>query len=209
MQKSKQKNIKSYFTKCLALITAKRAFFLVPRVSFVKIFTKPNLVNAGFTLIEMIIAVSIFTVVVFVAVGALMSITDANRKVNTIRTTIDNLNFAMESMSRDIRTGTDYESENDGKKIKFTNQKGEEVQYRWNDSLKSIQVKVDSVPGGFKNITSPKITVESMRFYVAGTSVGNGQPRVLIVIKGTAGLKDDTKTQFSLQTTISQRGLNK
>lgn len=62
----------------------------------------------GFTLVEMIVALAIFTIVAMVAVGALLKITDANRKSLTLKTTINNLNFALESMSREIRVGADY-----------------------------------------------------------------------------------------------------
>ena len=62
----------------------------------------------GFTLVEMIVSLAIFTVVAVVAVGALLKITDANRKSQTLKTAINNLNFALESMSREMRVGANY-----------------------------------------------------------------------------------------------------
>ncbi len=63
----------------------------------------------GFTLVEMIVALAVFTVVALIAVGALLKITSANKKSQTLKTTINNLNFALESMSREIRTGSTYQ----------------------------------------------------------------------------------------------------
>jgi len=164
-------------------------------------------VRSGFTLIEMIVAVSLFTMVSFVAIGSLITIADANRKVNSLRTTMDNVNFAIESMSRDIRTGTGYSVTGDNKKISFTDQNGASVQYRYNVGQSTIQVKKDG--SNFKDITSPEIKIESAKFYVAGAGSGDGiQPRVIIIVKGVAGIKGKTISTFNLQTTVSQRKLD-
>ncbi len=62
----------------------------------------------GFTLVEMIVSIGLFTVVAVVALGALMKTIDANKKSHTLKTVITNLNFVLESMSREIRVGTRY-----------------------------------------------------------------------------------------------------
>lgn len=56
----------------------------------------------------MVVSLGIFAVVAVVAVGALLKITDANKKSQSLKTAINNLNFALESMSREMRVGTDY-----------------------------------------------------------------------------------------------------
>jgi len=165
---------------------------------------KNKTLDRGFTLIEMIVSVSLFTVVSLIAIGALISISSANRKVNSLRTTMDNINFAMEVISRDIRTGTSYSVTGNNKKMTFTDQGGIEVQYRHQGS--SIQVK--NGPGGFTDITSPEINVEDLSFYVVGVGTDGRQPRVLITIRGTAGVQDKVISTFNLQTTISQRSLD-
>lgn len=62
----------------------------------------------GFTLIEMIVSLAIFTVVALVAIGAFLRVLDANKKSINLKTTINNLNFALESLSREMRVGKDY-----------------------------------------------------------------------------------------------------
>jgi prepilin-type N-terminal cleavage/methylation domain-containing protein len=64
--------------------------------------------NRGFTLVEMIVSLAIFSVVAVIAIGALLKVIDANKKAQSIQSSVTNLNFAMESMSRDLRTGTNY-----------------------------------------------------------------------------------------------------
>src|SRR5680860_894022 len=71
-----------------------------------KFFKKIN--NKGFTLIELMVATSVFTVVMLIAMGSLIITSDAAKKAQTLNFTMDNLNFAMESMTRSLRMGTDY-----------------------------------------------------------------------------------------------------
>lgn len=70
-------------------------------------FTKGNF-DKGFTLIEMMVSLAIFTVVALVSVGAFLKVLDANKKSVNLKTTINNLNFALESISREMRVGKDY-----------------------------------------------------------------------------------------------------
>lgn len=56
----------------------------------------------------MIVSLGIFTIVALISIGALVRITDANKKSITLKTTINNLNFALESLSREMRVGGEY-----------------------------------------------------------------------------------------------------
>lgn len=64
--------------------------------------------QAGFSLIELLVSLSIFTVVITMAVGTLLVLIDANAKAQNIQTTMTNLNFVLDSMTREIRTGEGY-----------------------------------------------------------------------------------------------------
>ena len=62
----------------------------------------------AFTLIEILVALSIFAIVVVVALAALVKIIDANKKSQTIQDAVVNMSFTMESMTRELRTGSTY-----------------------------------------------------------------------------------------------------
>jgi Tfp pilus assembly protein PilE len=64
--------------------------------------------TTGFTLVEIMVATSIFMIIMLVALGALISSSDTAKKSQALRTAMDNVNFAMESMTRSLRMGTDY-----------------------------------------------------------------------------------------------------
>lgn len=64
--------------------------------------------QAGFTLVELMVALTLFVIVVLAAVSSLYTVNNASRKVIAMRAVLDNLNFAVESMSRTIRTGDTF-----------------------------------------------------------------------------------------------------
>lgn len=83
------------------------------------IFTKNNKENikkhacrndakSGFTLIEVMVSVTLFAMVMTLSLGAILSIIDGNKKAQAINSVANNLNFAVDSMVRDIKTGYAY-----------------------------------------------------------------------------------------------------
>lgn len=64
--------------------------------------------KTGFTLIETMISITLFSAVMTIAIGALMIIIDASKKAKTIQSVVNNLNIVIEGMSREIRVGYDY-----------------------------------------------------------------------------------------------------
>ena len=64
--------------------------------------------DSGFSLVEMMVAIAIFMVVAVVAVAALLKIVDADRKSQTLQDAVNNINFAMDSITREIRVGSAY-----------------------------------------------------------------------------------------------------
>lgn len=67
----------------------------------------------GFTLVEIIVSLAIFAMVAVVAIGAFLKVVDANKKSQSLKTAINNLNFAMEAMSREVRVGSKYHCASD------------------------------------------------------------------------------------------------
>lgn len=56
----------------------------------------------------MLVSVAIFSIVMTMALGALLALSVADRKAETLKSSIDNVTFALDSMSRAIRTGQTY-----------------------------------------------------------------------------------------------------
>jgi len=64
--------------------------------------------TVGFTLIEMIVSLALFSVVVTISVGALLVLIASNRQLQDEQAVLTNLSFALDSMTREIRTGSNY-----------------------------------------------------------------------------------------------------
>lgn len=65
-------------------------------------------IERGFSLIEVLVSLSIFTIVMTVSVGALMVLINANARAENTQSVMTNISYALDSMTREMRTGTDY-----------------------------------------------------------------------------------------------------
>ena len=59
----------------------------------------------GFTLIEMLDSVALFSVVLVVTLGSILTIMDSNKKARSLMSVMNNLNFSIDSMTRSIKAG--------------------------------------------------------------------------------------------------------
>jgi prepilin-type N-terminal cleavage/methylation domain-containing protein len=59
----------------------------------------------GFTLIEMLVTVSLFAIIITIAVGGFVNAERTQRQVSSLISAQSNVSLALEQMSRDIRTG--------------------------------------------------------------------------------------------------------
>lgn len=163
--------------------------------------------SRGFTLVEMLVAVATFMIVMLIAAGSLASIIDGNNKAQYLKSAINNLNFALESMGKNIRVGTNYSTDYSGtncsnKCISFTSYENKSVTYRWNETDGSLERCVDLCSGVFTRMTAKEVKITDMKFYLEESLK---PPRVLITVSGEAGTKERLKTKFNLQTTVAQR----
>jgi len=68
----------------------------------------PKTPQSGFSLIEMIVSLGVFSVVITIAVGALLTMIASNNQLQAEQSVMTNLSFALDSMTREIRTGSHY-----------------------------------------------------------------------------------------------------
>ena len=176
-------------------------------------------INKGFTLVEILVAVALFTVIASFSTGAVLSIFDANNRARASKTVVDNLNLAIEDMVRTVRFGNNFHCGNSGNLASPTNCpdssgsdlldvtfKGDVIVYRLNGT--AIQKSSDG-GSNYTDITSPETSIDYLRFYVFNSqSSDNKQPYVVAVIKGHSGNKITAQSSFSIETTISQRVLD-
>ncbi|HUY69428.1 MAG TPA: type II secretion system protein [Candidatus Tyrphobacter sp.] len=188
-------------------------------------FQKSNK-NNGFTLIEMIVAMSLFVIVISISIGIFLRTVQSERGVANQAAAVSNTALAMEEMAREMRTGNGFEICSGGNSchddspagsdaITFSYQSGSgpsNLAYEVTYYLKAGQITRDAKFSGNGNqqaptgpITAQSVNVDYLRFYSCGTG-GNAPPRIVIAIQAQPVTPTSGFTgAFNLQTTVSER----
>jgi prepilin-type N-terminal cleavage/methylation domain-containing protein len=142
-----------------------------------KVKNKTIAKNSGLTLIEVLVAMGIFSVVISVAVGIFVSGSNSQRKILELNTTRGEANYLMETVSRELRMataisdgtdGNENQQNNNDSSIEFTNYNGDLIKYCRSD-LNGSCTNNDS--GDYfsrdgENINSSEMVIDHLRFYV-------------------------------------------
>lgn len=179
--------------------------------------------TTGFTIIETMIALSVFLIVIVIGVGALINAYLINKKSQDMRSIMDGLSFSMDDMSKSIRTGYDYhcldgQGGSDisiaysclggyGIAFKHIDPNNNNV-YQWVYSIQSGKL-YRSTDGGNSAVqmTPNEIVLDgsTYNFSVIGAeNTDTEQPLVIIRLVGKI-TSSRVETPFSLQTAVSQR----
>lgn len=176
--------------------------------------------SRGYTLIELVVAVGLFALVMTLASGAYLLMIDLNRQSQGIATGVNSLSFALETMTRSIRTGSSYSCGAFGgdcaggeESFTFKDMNGANITYSRGlqsvDSSVGAIVKTDTNNGAV-TFTDPSIHISSLKFYVAGTTQGDDyQPYVTIIVSGTVSSGPRNAPQsFTIETGAAMRGID-
>lgn len=169
----------------------------------------------GFTLIEIMVAVSIFSIVALIVSGAFITLADIFKKTQTNRAVVDNINLTMDTMTLQIREGMNHQF-NDSCTAEepfscyqaivfdeFVNSGiGRHLLYKIED--KSIVQCEGNQTSDCPKLTSPEVEVDTLSFYKS-PSFDSGSPVVVLLVGGTVFARDNLSTNFSLQTTLTLR----
>jgi prepilin-type N-terminal cleavage/methylation domain-containing protein len=179
----------------------------------------------GFSLVEMIVAMGVFSVVLILVVSVVVGVVGSLHKSIAVKDVLDNERFILELITKELRTGSDYRKVSTAPPgcpaatvggLEFTsfNQAPslKRLYFRQNDVIWRIAM---TSPGNINCTTSPPeqlsssdVVVDNMNFTVYGGTGGpnDGQPRVTVSIKmHSSDPKFGAKTSLNLQTTITQR----
>lgn len=172
----------------------------------------------GYTLIELIVSVGLFSIVMLVAMAAFLTLIDLDRKARATNDVVTNLSYVVDSMARSIRTGTSYDCGLRGSNTDCVNG---HTQFNFTDfegRIVTYLLKADGTVGqcvGNNNctassavsLTDPRITIETLRFYVQGSNRGDSfQPRVLFTIAGSVvPHPGDDPIEFIIESSATQR----
>jgi len=176
----------------------------------------------GFTLLEILVGLVIFTIFISSAVGIFISILRYQRQVLAKQELLNQTSYAVEYMSRALRmakkdvTGEcitfnkNYELTKGGKGIKFINHmQDDECQEFFLKDGQLKHWKETSTDGEVTlNLTAEKFKVTDLKFKAFGESASDDlQPRVTILLEAQSG-EGKKAQEIRVQTTVSQRNLD-
>lgn len=176
----------------------------------------------GYTLLELIVSVGLFSVVMLVVMGAYVALISLDRQSRAQNQLAASLSFAVESMARNLRTGTQYDcgavggtlncTGNPGPdRMTFVDSQNQTITYiKKNDGSIGQCIGTGScLDANAVSLTDRRITISSLQFFVRGVGTTGTdqylQPTVTFSIKGTMVTDAGETTSFTIQTSATQR----
>lgn len=171
----------------------------------------------GYLLIELLVAMTLFSIIIAVAVGSFINVLRTQRQVAALSAAQSNLGIVMEEMAREIRTGYSFcpsnadgspdsvcncNSENVCSALEFTDVGGDSIGY----SVNASGVLEKSINGTAQEVTGGNVSVKYLNFILFGNIHGDSwNPRITI----TVGIKPNDASLsgnvLNLETTVSAR----
>ena len=180
--------------------------------------------KGGFTLIEMLAAVMIFSLIIGAISGVFISSFRSQKSALSSQRLLDQTSYALEYMSRALRmatkqtadipaclfqSGLNYENVPGVSGLKFINHLEDDDCQEFFLENKQLKQKKNNLTETVE-LTSSKLEITSLNFLLQGESQDDDlQPRVTIflAVKGK-GQKPEEQPELKIQTTISQRNLD-
>lgn len=175
--------------------------------------------SKGFTLIEILVGIVVFTVVFFAIISVFIFEIRLQRKSLIKQDSLDQVSFVMEYMSRALRVaikdeagtclsaGYNYATYGNSSRIRFINhlQNDDCQEFYLEDQTLKYKKGVGSNESVF-DLTAPDVLIEGLEFSLIGEAETDDiQPRVTMFLR--ANLREFL-SPINLQTTISQRNLD-
>ncbi len=153
--------------------------------------------SAGFTLVEMIVSMSIFIMLFLAITGISLSVISTQRVIHSLQSIHEPGRFILESIAKEIRISSVVSISPDRKRLKISNYKGSDIDYVFHDASKRLLREGQYVSPDDIDLTG--------RFYVRNYSFPE-RSVVTVVIKAesTGGRVEEDKDIY-LQTSLSTR----
>lgn len=164
----------------------------------------------AFTIIELLVAMTLFLVLMAIAAGSFVKAMRTQRAIVALMAVNDNASLTLEQMAREMRTSYHFEKIS-GTEIRFVNANNEVAHYRLNNNG-AIERGVENQFGltNYEKITADNVKVTNFHFELLGETYGDGkQPRITIALSVTSSNNFLGGVSTNIQTTVSSRILEK
>src|SRR3989344_4813702 len=165
--------------------------------------------NQGFTLMELLVAMTVFLVVIGLSSGIFLQTLRSQRVITRFSENMNNVTLALEQIAREVRTGFSFPQDTNDtyQKLAFQNGYGNYVSYMLLEAgeigsigrCENFQSASCQIAGDFESITSPDVDIENLVFFIQ-----NDETRPPFVTIAAETLIDKSAT-LTLQTSVSSR----
>lgn len=168
--------------------------------------------NQGVTLIELIVAVGVFSVIMISATGIFMMVTDSQRNAISAQNVQEGIKYALEMTAKESRAAVKSEAGEcpgvatsqvyytNGTKLYFKNKDGQCVIYEHDNN--KLQITRGALPPGY--ITPASIKISNLKFVTADEAISQPMVTLNFDVEAVTG-KTAHKQAMKIQTTISAR----
>lgn len=156
-------------------------------------------------MIELLVAMSIFLVLLAAATGGFVQSLRSQRAIVALMTANDNASLVLEQMARELRIGYNFQTNAPGDELTFVNAYNEIVTYRLNNQ--AIERGTGGLGGTtFQRLTAEIVRIDRVQFRLQGAQSGDLEaPRVTIDLAVGARGKGLEGIAVNIQTTVSAR----
>ncbi|MGC9046749.1 MAG: PulJ/GspJ family protein [Minisyncoccia bacterium] len=149
--------------------------------------------NNGFTLVELLVAISVFAIAVSIGGSFYFSALHSSRNINSFDVMLSNVKDAIEMMARDLRTGSGLTATNCASSTSFIDINNNPVTYKVSNGI----LYKNNIP-----LTPSSVQILSQCFIVRQDVLG-GPFFITIQMKiGAPGIKQTVNLQTSVSTRI-------
>ena len=164
--------------------------------------------NKGFALIELIVALGIFSIIMAITAGGFVRFLKTQRQTSAFAFVNNTLSAVLEQMAKEIRTGKNFSTNGascpPSSALLFVNSKGANTAYY----LENGTVKRGPDCSSGQGITGGKASVGYLTFIVSNNQSGSSYPpRITILIGANPNNEYASIYSVNLQTTVSSRRL--
>ena len=170
---------------------------------------KNNSHKGGFSLIELVVALGVFSVISMALIGLFVSSLRDERKALNMQLVQDNARLVMETMVRELRDGSNVAFNNSSQNVSFNDKNGMPITYSVgacsspnaaNNCIKR------TASGSTIDLGSGNVNTTNLKFFGVSSSASLNQPRVTIFFTMESGVAP-YNASINLQTTVSLRDI--
>jgi len=163
--------------------------------------------DRAFTIIELLVAMTLFLVLMAVAAGSFVKTMRTQRAIVALMAVNDNASLTIEQIAREMRTGYHFSRISAG--IQFVNAYNMVVSYRLKDGVIERGTTNPSLLTTYEKVTADNIKVTNFHFELFGENYGDGlQPRITIAMSVSSANDFLGGISTNIQTTVSSRILD-